>query len=45
MGSQPMGSQAMGSQAIGNANYFGAIPQKESTNYMPITADFSAFSR
>jgi hypothetical protein len=45
MGSQGMGSQGMGSQAIGNANYFGAIPQKESTNYMPITADFSAFSR
>ena len=32
-------------QTVDNTNYFGALPERQSTNYMPITADFSAFSR
>jgi hypothetical protein len=39
----PRGSA--GSQVIDNTAYFGALPDKPSTNYMPITADFSAFAR
>ena len=34
-----------GGQTIDNTTYFGALPDRQSTNYMPITADFSAFSR
>jgi len=34
-----------GGQTIDNTTYFGALPDRPSTNYMPITADFSAFSR
>ena len=26
-------------------DYMGAVPQKKSSQYMPVTADFSAFSR
>ena len=35
----------MGPQVVDNTTYFGALPNRPSTNYMPITADFSAFSR
>ena len=34
-----------GGQTIDNTTYYGALPDKPSANYMPITADFSAFSR
>jgi hypothetical protein len=34
-----------GGQMVDNTTYFGALPDRPSTNYMPITADFSAFSR
>jgi hypothetical protein len=34
-----------GGQTIDNTTYYGALPEKPSSNYMPITADFSAFSR
>jgi hypothetical protein len=34
-----------GGQTVDNTTYFGALPDRPSTNYMPITADFSAFSR
>lgn len=35
----------MGPQVTDNLSYFGALPEQTSSNYMPITADFSAFSR
>ena len=41
-GRRPRGSMT---QSVDNTNYFGALPDKPSTNYMPVTADFSAFSR
>ena len=41
-GRRPRGSMP---QSVDNTNYFGALPDKPSTNYMPVTADFSAFSR
>ena len=41
-GRRPRGSMP---QSVDNTNYFGALPNKPSTNYMPVTADFSAFSR
>ena len=34
-----------GGQTIDNTTYYGALPDRPSANYMPITADFSAFSR
>jgi hypothetical protein len=34
-----------GGQTVDNTTYFGALPDRPSANYMPITADFSAFSR
>ena len=34
-----------GGQMVDNTTYFGALPERPSTNYMPITADFSAFAR
>ena len=46
---QPYGGKAYGSSSYGGAgatnyNYYGAIPEK-SSNFMPITADFSAFGK
>ena len=46
---QPYGGKAYGSSSYGgsgatNYNYYGAIPEKRS-NFMPITADFSAFGK
>lgn len=48
---QPYGGKAYGSSSYGgsssgatNYNYYGAIPEKNS-NFMPITADFSAFGK
>jgi len=35
----------MGAQVTDNLSYFGALSEQRSSNYMPITADFSAFSR
>jgi hypothetical protein len=34
-----------GGQTIDNTTYYGALPDRPSANYMPVTADFSAFSR
>ena len=46
---QPYGGKAYGSSSYGgsgatNYNYYGAIPEKRS-NFIPITADFSAFGK
>jgi hypothetical protein len=38
------GSSSYGGSGATNYNYYGAIPEK-SSNYMPITADFSAFGK
>ena len=37
--------QMAGPEVISNENYFGALPERQASNYMPITADFSAFAR
>ena len=42
---QQSNQMVMGPQVVDNTTYFGALPNRPSTNYMPITADFSAFSR
>jgi hypothetical protein len=34
-----------GGQTVDNTTYYGALPDRPSANYMPVTADFSAFSR
>ena len=46
---QPYGGKAYGSSSYGgsgatNYNYYGALPSK-SSNYIPVTADFSAFGK
>jgi hypothetical protein len=56
MGGASMGGASMGGVGIAtssgskknpvdNYSYYGALPSKGSSNYMPITADFSAFGK
>jgi len=37
--------QMGGPEVISNENYFGALPERQASDYMPITADFSAFAK
>lgn len=45
-GRRPRANGGMvGPQVTDNSTYFGALPERMGTNYMPITANFSTFSR